>query len=660
VSDPVDRVLAKLPDARKSGAGWQARCPAHEDNRASLSIARGDDGRALLHCHTGCGPDAIMAALGMTLADLMVPKDRSTSTSGRRQPIAMYPYKDESGALLYEVVRYEPKGFSQRRPEGARGYVYNLADVRRVIFRLDVLHATRPEAVFVVEGEKDVQALERLGLHATTNSGGASKSGETPKWTADHARQLAACGVRRVCVVPDNDDAGRAHAGHVAAACHAVSIEARIVTLPGLPEKGDLCDWLAGGGTKDTLKALAKAAPVWRPTAVDPSALGTPVLLRMSDIAPERIDWIWPGRLARGKKSMLAADPGVGKSTLSVDIAARITRGAAWPDGGRAPLGSVLMLCAEDGLADTVRPRIDGAGGDASRVYVLDGVKDERGSTRMVSLARDLAALEAALEQVRPELVVIDPITAYLGKADSYKDAEVRGLLAPVLALLPRYGAALLTIAHLSKDQQRAALHRPANSIAFIAAARMAFALATDPNDDTRCILATLKSNVCAKAPSLAFRLVDVNPSVTDSPARIEWESAAVVMDAEALLRKPSPQDRADRVDAEEVLRELLADGPLDSKAVFTHAKAAGISDRQLKDAKASLGIKPKRIGGLGASGRWIWALPYPAMEPDAKTDDAPANTSACPPVLLSPLSENTPLRSSPPLRRSIYWKRTP
>ncbi len=263
----------------------------------------------------------------------------------------------------------------------------------------------------------------------------------------------------------------------------------------------------------------------------------------------EDIDWIWPGRLARGKKTLLAGDPGEGKSTVTIDIAARITKGAIWPDGGRAPEGQVLILCAEDGIADTVRPRIDKHGGDASKVYVLEGVRDA-GGVRHLNLALDLAALEQAIVQVQPQLVIIDPITAYLGKTDSYKDAEVRGMLAPILTLLGKYRAALLTVAHLSKDQQKAALHRPGGSIAFVAAARLVFAVATDPNDESRRILCPLKANICEKAPSLAFRLPD---------GAIAWDTEPVTLDAETLLR-PVQQDREERTGAEQIIAELLED----------------------------------------------------------------------------------------------------
>jgi len=342
----------------------------------------------------------------------------------------------------------------------------------------------------------------------------------------------------------------------------------------------------------------------FEPGSVEPPSPAAPVLVRLSDVVAESINWTWPGRLARGKKTLVAGDPGQGKSSIAY-AAARITREADWPDGGRAPLGSVLILCAEDGLADTVRPKIDRCGGDPSRVFVLDGVRDHHGGHRMVNLARDIAAIEAAISEVRPELVIIDPITAYLGKTDSYKDAEVRGVLAPLLAAISKAQCALMTVAHLSKDQQRAALHRPGGSIAFVAAARLAFAVGSDPNDDDRRILAPLKSTICALAPSLAFRLPD---------GRVEWEAEPVALDADALLRQaPTADEREEHVDAEAFLKEFLADGPQASVDVLKAAESNGISRRTLFRNKVRMGVRATRVGGVGAAGRWAWSLTVPA-----------------------------------------------
>jgi len=360
-----------------------------------------------------------------------------------------------------------------------------------------------------------------------------------------------------------------------------------------------------------------------------------PIITRLSDVRPEPIDWLWTGRLALGKKTLIAGDPGLGKSWLTLDIAARITSGSAWPDGGPVVPGDVLFMCAGDGLADTVRPRIDALGGNPARVFVLEGVTDSNGR-RLVNLARDLSALEQAIGSVAPRLVVIDPITAYLGRTDSYKDSEVRGLLAPILAMLEKHRCALLTVAHLSKDQQRAALHRPGGSIAFVAAARLAFALAADPNDDTRRILAVLKTNICVPAPSLAFRLPD---------GRLEWERGHVAIDVEMLLRPaPSNHEREEQIDGESFLREFLADGPQFSADILKAAESNGISRSTLFRIKSRLGIRATRVGGVGAAGRWTWTLSVPEAAAKALVQDPGtlSTLSTLRPITVPSISKST------------------
>jgi len=223
--------------AEPSGNGHHTgRCPAHLDSNPSLSISEGDDGKLLLHCHAGCTFAEVMAALrnGSTT-------NNGASAPGPRRIIATYPYKDERGETLYEAVRYEPKDFWQRRPDGRGGWHWNLDGVRRVLFNLPALHGQR--SVFIGEGEKDVEALRYLGLVATSNAGGAGK------WDERYTEQLLAAGIKRVTILPDNDTAGEEHAVKVARSCAAAGLKVKIVRLPGLPPKGDVSDWLAAGHT---------------------------------------------------------------------------------------------------------------------------------------------------------------------------------------------------------------------------------------------------------------------------------------------------------------------------------------------------------------------------------------------------------------------------
>lgn len=261
-------ILAAFTGVKKTGAGWTAKCPAHEDRRASLSINQSDDGKWLLHCHTGCSFDAILAAVNLQTRDLF-PK---TNTRQRAEIIAKYDYSDEKGELLYQTVRLLPKGFRQRRPDGRGGWDWSTKGVRRVLYRLPTLQ--KQKAVFIVEGEKDVHRLAELGLTGTTNAGGASKSTKKSKWRDDYTAQLTAVGVEQVVVIPDNDEAGQRHAEAAAASCHAAGIKVKLVALP-VADKGDVTDYLADH-TKDDLFALVKQTP--RFTVTNRAAVVAPII----------------------------------------------------------------------------------------------------------------------------------------------------------------------------------------------------------------------------------------------------------------------------------------------------------------------------------------------------------------------------------------------
>lgn len=242
-------VLSKLSGVKKAGGGSIARCPAHEDKRQSLSIGEGDDGRTLLKCHAGCTTEAIVAAMGLTVQDLFPERQAD------RRELARYAYRDEAGVLLYEVVRFEPKDFRQRRPDGAGGWTWNLRDTRRVLYRLPEL--TWQPSVVIVEGEKDADRLWTAGIPATTNVGGAGK------WKPEYTAQLLAAGVSDLIIIPDNDDPGRAHAAQVSASW--LPNPSRVVSIPGLAPKGDVSDYLAAH-TLDDLRALLappREIPPW-------------------------------------------------------------------------------------------------------------------------------------------------------------------------------------------------------------------------------------------------------------------------------------------------------------------------------------------------------------------------------------------------------------
>lgn len=246
--DLLQAVLDRLDGVRRTNSGFQARCPVHDDQHASLSVSRGEDGRILLHCHAGCPVLDICRTIGLRLSDLFSPDPHSIIRIA-----ATYDYRDTKGQLLYQVVRFasKKKKFAQRRPDGKNSWIWNLKRTPRVLYRLPELLAASPdEWAFVVEGEKDADRLASLGLVATTCPQGAGKWNKLSDDSALHGRRIA--------IIADKDEAGRKHAADVAMRLSNRAREIRIIELPG--QGKDASDWFDTGGTVDELIRLAESA----------------------------------------------------------------------------------------------------------------------------------------------------------------------------------------------------------------------------------------------------------------------------------------------------------------------------------------------------------------------------------------------------------------
>ena len=268
----INDVLGRLHGVTCEREGqWQARCPAHEDKNPSLSVGIGDDGRVLLDCKAGCSFDAVVQALGLRKADLFPSDNGRAKANVHKRIVAAYDYTDAQGELLYQCVRFEPKDFRQRRPDGNGGWFWNLNGTPKVLYRLrDIIDADPSELIVICEGEKDAEALCALGFVATTCPMGAGK------WRLVEDAILAG---RRVAILPDRDDAGRKHALDVATHLHGRATEVRIVGLPGTGK--DVSDWIESGGTAADLVKLIEAAPIFSPKA-EAEAKATPTMTSAS------------------------------------------------------------------------------------------------------------------------------------------------------------------------------------------------------------------------------------------------------------------------------------------------------------------------------------------------------------------------------------------
>ncbi len=646
---PVELLLSKLPNAKRQGKEWAARCPAHEDKRPSLSISEGEGGRALVHCHAGCAPEEITTALGLRLSDLMPDAPARPSPMPKRKPTmkttaptpktyataneavaelerqygprsALWTYRDASGEPVGVVVRWNlADGKKTIRPvsKTTTGWTIGAMPSPRPLYGLPDLLKRTGETVYVCEGEKAADAAAKLGLLVTTSPHG-SKSASKADWTT-----LAG---REVVILPDHDEAGAKYVGDVAGILAKLTPAAtvRIVKLadawPDLGDGGDMADVVETGEDADAIKA--KLAGLVKTSEPNPGATG-PVMVCLADVEPREIQWLWPGRVPMGRITLLVGRPGEGKSFLTCDMASRISTGTPWPDGSDCPAGSVVFISAEDDPADTIRPRLDAHYADARKVHLLSAVRrtgeDGKPYEVLFTLA-DVAALESALKALPDcRLIVVDPIGSFLGgDTDAHRDNEVRGVLAPVAKLAEKYGPAVLVVAHRRKSAGSIADDLALGSRAFTGIARAVWHLSRDTENKARRLLLPGKNNLAPEGNGLAFAIVG-------DPAAVAWEHDPVTMSADDALavengiggddHKPGPEPEAQNQAAEWLASELADLQELPVQGLKVAARDAGLAWRTVQKASQRLGVKVHRASFGGGC---VWRLAKPGASTPA------------------------------------------
>ena len=415
----------KGPDAK----GWHtAFCPFHDD-REHPNLRFTENGFRCLACGEKGSILKLAEKVGIQLPEPF--EDRIETT---------YDYRDEHRTLLYQVVRlHSPKDFRQRRPDGNGGWHWNLDGVRRVPYRLpELLDAATTQTVFVVEGEKDVDRLIKVGLIATTNPGGAGK------WRREYERYLKR---RKVVIIPDNDDAGRKHAHQVVQSLCEVATEVRILQLPDLPEKGDVSDWLDGGHTAEELVSLAaKVPPAPRSSCPIPAVttISAPELMALNLPEPK---WAVSGILSEGV-SILGGKPKMGKSWLALNLAVSIASGGRALSSLKVEIGDALYLALEDTkrrLQDRLDTILDGHGPPSRLEFANAWPRMDDGG---------FEALEDWLSRhPQARLIIIDTLARIRGTRkynDSAYDFDYESL-GGLKTLADRFGVAILVIHHLRK-----------------------------------------------------------------------------------------------------------------------------------------------------------------------------------------------------------------
>ncbi|MBL1216309.1 MAG: hypothetical protein D8M59_02320 [Planctomycetes bacterium] len=675
-------------DPKPRGRGYRARCPAHDDRNPSLDVDEGDEGRVLMTCRAGCDNKHIVAKIGKTMADLMPDHQGGTSGNTRRtatkakRPFdtleaaiqagerstkgthaATYIYKAREGSVVGAVVRFDlptPGGEKQTKTFRPFHFVqegWRFGDPHGgfPLYRLHLLARDGSRRVDLFEGEKCADAAAEIGLNSTSIAHGARGIKTT---------DLSPLTEQTVYLWPDHDKAGEAWAQELAAALRDIGCKVYICRIPGLPDKGDIVDALGVDGPwhdldaaecRELMGAIVEAAPVWRAPegardTARSAATTTGLGLRakpMSEIEPAPVMWLWPDRIPLAKVSIFAGEPGKNKSTIALDIAARVSTGCGWPDaqGVTYEPGSVLLISAEDGAADTIRPRLDLAGADVSRIKWVEGtdaippfdpeqaVKPEP-ELRPFDISQDIADLEQTISNTpNCRLVLLDPIGAFLGDStNSHRDADVRRLLHPLSMLAERTGVAVVAIMHFRKSGG-SGVHAVQGSIAWTAAARAVWGFMEDfDNPHLGRLMLPMKMNLARDTNGLGCRIEsgdNGHPYIEWYPVPVEMTydeamAEAARLQAETERRAPGPVPEALNT-AVSWLEDALADGPRQVREIEGVAKTAGISEGTLKRARRKLNV----ISEPGA-GRIYWMRMPEQVEQDSPEHERPAQPAPC------------------------------
>ena len=339
--------------------------------------------------------------------------------------------------------------------------------------------------------------------------------------------------------------------------------------------------------------------------------IGRLTLVHADRVEMKPLNPLWPGRIYIGKLTTLAGVPDQGKSLVTCDIAARVTRGMAWPDdSGIAPKGTVIFLAAEDDKADTIVPRLAAAGADLSKVKILNSLvlsqKGKSKSRRTFSIAEDIAELTKVIRRYPDTRVLfVDPTNAYMGtskETDSFRDSDVRAVLGPLKEWAEEHSVAVVLVTHFKKGGTGTALDQVMGSLAFVALSRSSWAFLAEKGSDGeptgRKLLARIKQNITKPVDALACHIEGVELGNGIAAPKMVWEEE-VEGDANMFMSGGGGEKLSI---AKAFLLGTLAEGPVKASEVRADAENSGIAKKTLERAKKELGI-----GSVQKAGAWYW-----------------------------------------------------
>lgn len=600
----VKDFLNRLDGVKASGSGWAAKCPAHDDQHASLSISAGEDGRILLKCHGGCKTESITAALGLTVKDLF-PAPRKKE---RPAPVATYNYP---GGV--QKLRYADESFSWRRPDGSGGWIWDRKGVPPSLYVAGELGG----AVCICEGEKDCDSLHRLGYNAASGADGAGHG----KWKKEYTEQLKGSAV---VIFQDNDKQGQDYAQETASALYGAGISSKVLDLrtvwPEIPEKADISDLIARFGEDracEMIVQLIRDTPDWTPAA-------SPFLACFKTLATfeeQEATWLIPGWVPEAQITLMAADGGIGKTTLWCNMVAGISSGRACfldPPGHTRKPQKVAFLTTEDSVRKQLRRKLRLTGADLGNILTPDFMADKEGLLRGLKFGS--REMEQFVRYFRPALVVFDPVQGFV-PADINMGSRnaMRDLMAPLISLGEETGATFLVVCHTNKRAKAWGRDRIADSADLWDISRSVLMAGYTETQGVR-YLSQEKNNYASLQETLLFSIDDAGQI---RPEGTSWKrDREYTQDAATATAAPT------RTDCEDWILSKLeeAGGAVPSRDLEDAAEKAGYSFRTLRRAKEEL----KQSGkvryfptGSAKGGNRVWHIERVDLFSELSDDEA-------------------------------------
>lgn len=555
---------------RCSDSQYMARCPCHDDRKQSLSIGRGEKG-VVLKCQAGCDTRDILERVGLNPRDLFYEPRKFKE---RPQIVATYNYP---GGV--QKLRKSDKSFSWRRPDGKGGWIYDRKGVKPSLYIAGDLTG----AVCVAEGEKDADNLHRLGFNAVSGADGAGPG----KWRAEYTQQLSGLSI---CIFQDNDEVGRDYAQESAAALQGMASSVQVLDLsrvwPEIPVHGDVSDLIAQFGAERACEMIAQlisTTPQWEPNPPEEDPFLS-CFKSLDTFEEEEATWLIPGWIPEGQITLVAADGGIGKTTLWCNIIAAISSGTRCiidpPDFKRMPQ-KVAFLTTEDSVRKKLRKKLRLAGANMANIITPDFLADKEGILRGLKFGTH--EMERFIRHFKPALVVFDPVQGFIPPDINMGSRNaMRDCMAPLISLGEETGTTFLVICHTNKRKGAWGRDRIADSADLWDVSRSVLMAGYTEDQGIR-YLSNEKNNYTTLQETLLFTIGSEGQALAEGTS---WKrDREYTQESAANVATPKRDDCR-----EWVLQELdEAGGSMTSKELEDKAMLAGYSFRTLRRAKDDL-----------------------------------------------------------------------